>query len=214
MALWQYRRYNQPNKWIEPAVIVVAVLALLSLITTGSRGGEINHPELVDQAVLDAAAGASGGGIVAAVEALTIGSQYVWPAFEAAHFLGMALLFGVLVFIAARMFGLAKSVSFAGLHRILPLAVFGFMINVITGMLLFVSNSGRYVAMTDTFYPKMGLILLGGLAVLYYTVFDRPWALKPNDEPPALSKGIAAATVLMWTFVLIYGRWLPYGAGG
>ena len=39
-----------------------------------------------------------------------------------------------------------------------------------------------------TFYPKMALIVIGGLAVLYYTVFDRPWALKPDEEPPAFSK--------------------------
>lgn len=214
IALWQYRRFLQPDKWIEPGVLVAGVLALFALVNAGSRGGDINHPELVTQQALDAAAGAQDTGMAAAIEGWAIGSPYVWPTMEAIHFMGMAVLFGVLVLIAARMFGVARNVSFATLHRLLPLAVFGFMINVITGMLFFIANSGRYSAMTDTFYPKMALIVIGGIAVLYFTIFDRPWALKPGDEAPVLSKAIAAITVVLWTGVLVYGRWLPYGAGG
>jgi len=214
IALWQYRRYSAPHKLLEPGVLVVSLLALLTLVRTGGRGGDINHPEIVTQEAMDAAVGASDTGLAASIENWVIGSPYVWPTMEAVHFMGMAVLFGVLVLIVARMFGLARTASFSSLHRLLPLAVFGFMTNVVTGMIFFVANSGRYVAMTDTFFPKMALIFIGGLAVLYYTIFDRPWALKPNDEAPALSKGIAALTILMWTGVVIYGRWLPYGAGG
>ena len=214
LALWQYRRFSQPKAWIEPAVLIGGLISLIALVSTGSRGGDINHPELVNQQTLDAAASAQEVGLAISIESWTIGSPYVWPAMEAVHFMGMGVLFGVLVLIAVRMFGLARTVSYKTLHRLLPLAVFGFMINVITGMVFFVSNSGRYTAMTDTFYPKMALIVIGGIAVLYYTIFDRPWALKPGDEAPTSSKVVAVLTVLIWTGVLVYGRWLPYGAGG
>jgi hypothetical protein len=70
--------------------------------------------------------------------------------------------------------------------------------------------------MTNSFFPKMALIVIGGTAVLYFTIFDRPWALKPGDDAPITAKLVAAATVLMWGGVIIYGRLLPYleGAGG
>ena len=214
IALWQYRRFSAPNKLLEPGVLVFGVLSILALIRVGTRGGDINHPEIAHADALAAASNAPEFGLAASIENFTIGSQFIWPIMEAIHFMGMAVLFGPLVLIAMRMFGLARNLSFASLHRLLPMAVFGFMVNVITGMMFFVSNSGRYVAMTDTFYPKMALIVIGGCAVLYYTIFDRPWALKPEEEAPMLSKGVAAATVIMWTAVLVYGRWLPYGAGG
>jgi hypothetical protein len=214
LALWQYRRFKKPHRWIEPAVLVVAVLALAALVRTGNRGGDINHPELVDAPAVAAAEGAWEGGLGPTIEDWVYEYPGTWPAMEAAHFMGMAVLFGVLILIAARMFGLARNAAYASFHRLLPLAVFGFMINVTTGMLFFISNSGRYTAMTNTFYPKMTLIVIGGLAVLYFTIYDRPWALKPGDDAPLLSKAVAAAMVLLWTGVLIYGRWLPYGAGG
>jgi hypothetical protein len=116
--------------------------------------------------------------------------------------------------VAIRVFGIGKSVPFPALHRLLPLGVFGFMINVITGMLFFVADSGRYTAMTNSFYPKMGLIVIGGTALLYFTMFERPWELKRDDVAPMTAKLVAAATVLMWSGVIVYGRLLPYLAGG
>lgn len=214
VALWQYRRFSKPNRWVEPAVLVFALVSLAALVRAGSRGGDINHQELVDPQTLAAAAGAWTNGLGPTIEGLVYELPGTWPAMEAAHFMGMAILFGVLVLIAARMFGFARNVAYASFHRLLPLAVFGFMINVITGMLFFVTNSGRYTAMTNTFYPKMTLIVIGGLGVLYFTIYDRPWALKPGDEASVLSKAVAATTVLLWAGVLVYGRWLPYGAGG
>ena len=213
IALWQYRRFSKPHKWVEPAVLVVALLALAALVRTGNRGGDINHPELVNEQTLAAADGAWENGLGASIETWVYELPGTWPAMESAHFTGMAILFGVLVLIAARMFGFARNVAYASFHRLLPLAVFGFMINVITGMLFFVTDSARYATMTNTFYPKMALIVIGGICVLYFTIYDRPWALKPGDEAPVLSKAVAAATVLLWTGVLIYGRWMPYGAG-
>jgi len=60
------------------------------------------------------------------------------------------------------------------------------------------------------------LIVIGGIAVLYFTIFEKPWELKPGDNAPLTAKVMAIATVLMWSGVIIYGRLLPYleGEGG
>jgi hypothetical protein len=128
--------------------------------------------------------------------------------------MGMAVLFGVLLLLTVRIFGIGRAVPFAAFHRLLPLGVLGFSINVVTGMLFFIADSGRYTAMTNSFFPKMALIAIGGTAVLYFTIFDRPWKLKPGADAGVSSKVVAAATVLMWSGVIIYGRLLPYLEGG
>ncbi|MDX1562094.1 MAG: hypothetical protein R3305_04170, partial [Gammaproteobacteria bacterium] len=214
LALWQYRRFSKPHAWVEPAVLIGGLLSLAALVRTGSRGGDINHPELVNTQTIADAAGASDTGLAASINEWVLEYAGIWPTMEAAHFMGMAVMFGVVILVVVRMFGLAQNVSYATFHRLLPLATLAFMINVITGMLFFVADSGRYTAMTNSFYPKMALIVIGGIAILYFTIFDKPWSLKPGDDAPALSKVIAGATVAIWTTVLIYGRLLPYLEGG
>lgn len=211
-AIWQYRRFGQPRAWVVPAVLVVGILSLLLMVDTGHLGGDINHPEI--RTGEGDVAGAAESGRTATIGAVPISRAWIWPALEAAHFMGMAVLFGVLLLVALRMFGIGKSVPFSAFHRLLPLGTFGFVLNVITGMLFFVADSGRYTAMTNSFFPKMALIVIGGVAVLYFTMFSKPWELKPGDKAPLTAKAVALVTVVLWTGVIIYGRLLPYLEGG
>ena len=56
----------------------------------------------------------------------------------------------------------------------------------------------------------MALIVAGGVAVVYFTIVDRPWELGAGDDAPRTAKAVAAATVLIWLAVIAYGRLLPY----
>jgi hypothetical protein len=211
-ALWQDRRFSRLSPRTVLAVMAFGIVALGLMVVTGNLGGHINHAEI--RAGEELAAGS--GGPIAAIANGILDSAWAWPSLEAAHFLGMAVLFGVVLLIVVRVLGLAKNVPFTAVHRLLPLGVFGFMINVMTGMLFFVADHERYITMTNSFFPKMGLIVIGGIAVLYFTIVDKPWELKPGDDAPIAAKFVALATVLAWSGVLIYGRLLPYleGAGG
>jgi len=123
---------------------------------------------------------------------------------------------GAVLLIDLRMLGFMKQVSVAAIDRLLPWGVLGFGLNLVTGMLFFVADYTRYATMTNSFFPKMALIVIGGIAVLYFTIFEKPWELKPGDNAPLTAKVMAIATVLMWSGVIIYGRLLPYleGEGG
>ena len=214
LALWQYRRLGRPSGWVVPGVIVLGIITLAAMVRTGSLGGAINHPEVHEGDAF--AAGAAATGIAARIGSWIIDSPVVWPTLEALHFTGMALLFGVVLLIAIRVLGIVSNISFAAMHRLLPLGVFGLVINVVTGMLFFVADYSRYVTMTNSFFPKMALIVIGGVAVLYFTIFEKPWALKPGEDAPLTAKVMAVATLIMWTGVITYGRLLPYleGEGG
>ena len=85
-----------------------------------------------------------------------ISGAWAWPAMEAAHFMGMAVLFGVVLIVTLRTLGVARMIPFTAVHRLLPLGVLGFLINVVTGMLFFIADSGRYTAIAWTRWVLCG----------------------------------------------------------
>jgi hypothetical protein len=211
-ALWQYRRFGRLYGWTLPGVLVLGLLSFATMFRTGRLGGYVNHPEIVTAQVVEAGAESWTTDLGARI----VDSALLWPMLEALHFMGMSVLFGVVLLVVVRVFGIVRNVPFNAFHRLLPLGVLGLVLNIVTGMLFFVADWGRYITMTNSFFPKMALIVIGGIAVLYFTMFDKPWSLKPGESAPLTSKLVAAVTLLAWAGVITYGRLLPYleGAGG
>jgi hypothetical protein len=209
-ALWQARRFPQPPRWPVYTSVALSALAFLIMLNVGVLGGEINHPEIRTGAVM----GAEGMGRTAAVEIFIRDFAWSWPALEAAHFMGMAVLFGVVLLTCVRVLGLARNVAFPAMHRLLPLGALGVFINVVTGMAFFIADSSRYVAM-DAFPIKITALMIGGVAMLYFTIFDDVWKLKAGEDASMASKVMAVITVASWVGVIAFGRLLPYfGEGG
>ena len=210
LALWQERRFSRTPEWNLIAVLGGAIISLIQMTRTGNIGGHINHPELGAIEI----ATVQGEGLTAAVENAITGVIWAWPAMEAAHFIGMALIFGVVLLVSLRAFGVAKNLPYGALHRLLPLGALGLLVNIVTGFFFFIADSGRYVAM-DGFPPKMIFLMIGGVAIIYFTIFDDVWALKAGDDASILTKVMATVTIASWAGVLIFGRLLPYyGDGG
>jgi hypothetical protein len=186
---------------------VFAVVTLAIMAETGHRGGQINHPEIrVATEVLptDPAAGIS-----TAVEALI--SNMTWfISWQVVHFFGYCLIFGSVLAVALRVLGFWKSVSFAAVHRLLLLGFLGVLMNVFSGMLMMLADSYRYVVNDYTFAPKLAFITIGAVAVLYFSVSDRVWALKPGEDAPATAKWVAGVVLVAWTGVIVCGRMLNY----
>jgi hypothetical protein len=176
------------------------------MVWTARLGGDINHPEIRAAAPAERA----GQGLSAAVAGWVGGRAWAFPAMETVHFLGMALLFGAVLLTAVRVLGGARTVPYPAFHRLLPLGVFGFVLNVVTGVGFFLVDTSRYSAATYGFFPKMALIVVGGVAALYFTMFERLWELGPGDDAPLSAKAVAVVTVFVWAGVIAYGRLLPY----
>ena len=209
-TLWRDRRRPVLDGWSPLAVFCSGTLALGLMLRTARLGGDINHPE-IRVGVLSAEG--EGKGLSAALLDAVVNNAWAWPAMETVHFLGMALLFGPVLLAALRVLGVVRTVPYSAFHRLLPLGMFGFVLNVVTGVLFFVADSGRYSAMTYGFFPKMALIVVGGVAAMYFTTFERLWELGAGDDAPAPAKAMAVATVLIWSGVIAYGRLLPYFEG-
>jgi hypothetical protein len=210
LALWQARRNATPPKWSNWVVLIFAVLSVACMTKAGSLGGDINHPEI--QVGEQMAVAAADLGRTAGIQSTINETPWLWPAMEAAHFLGMAILFGVVLVVSLRVLGYAKKMPLAALHRLLPLGVLGLLVNIVTGMVFFIGDSGRYVAI-EAFFWKIALIVIGGASLMFFTMFDRPWSLRADDNAAPIAKVMAAATILLWAGVLLAGRLLPYLEG-
>ena len=133
-----------------------------------------------------------------------------WPACETIHFVGLSLLFGVVLLVDLRMLGFMKNIPFSTLHRLLPWGILGFGLNVATGFLFFIGAPPTFYVTNPTFYWKLALILVAGANALYFTVFDQPWSLGAGDEPPMAARVAAASAIVLWTGVIFCGQMLPF----
>jgi hypothetical protein len=81
------------------------------------------------------------------------------------------------------------------------------VINVITGMIFFAAAPQLYVG-HNGFRIKIVGIILTTAPIVYFTMFDGPWKLGANDNPPLTMKIAAIAMFLLTGVVMFYGRFL------
>jgi hypothetical protein len=138
--------------------------------------------------------------------------HWMWPLCETVHFLGMAMLVGIVGMLDLRMLGVARGLPIAPMQRLIPWAVVGFVLNLATGF-IFVSAAPSNYAASIAFRLKVLFILLAGLNVLLFYVTGlarRVDTLGPGDDAPAAAKAIAAISLFLWVGVMFWGRMLPF----
>ncbi len=207
LELWRYRYFGRFSAASLALVLAFAVITLAIMAETGHRGGQINHPEI--RVATEALPTDPTSGISMAIESL-ISSMIWFVPWQIVHFFGYCLIFGTAFAVLLRVLGLWKSVSFAAVHRLLLLGFLGVLMNVFSGMLMMLADSYRYVVGDTAFAPKMALIPIGAIAVLYFSVSDRLWNLKPGEDAPAAAKWMAVVVLLVWAGVIACGRLLNY----
>jgi hypothetical protein len=212
LALWQSRRLTRPGRTTLAGVLLFSVITVALMGRAATIGGEIRHPEILldPETAADVTAPVAPGWLSAeSIGSFVTGQVWVWPASEALHFIGLWLLFGVVVLINLRMLGMLKGMPFAAVHRLLPWAVLGLGINIFTGMAFVIAAPSQYME-NVAFFWKIGLLLLAGANVLYLTVFDGPWVIREGQDPPLLDKAMAATALAAWVGVMYFGRMLPF----
>jgi hypothetical protein len=138
-------------------------------------------------------------------------STWAFPALQSLHFIGMTLLIGVVGVIDLRVLGVARGLPLHPLHRFLPLAFFGFGLNLLTGIFFFCHDPYVY-AFNPSFRLKMLLILLAGLNALWFRlgVFLDVDKWGSGIEASRLAKVISALSLLIWVGVITAGRFIAF----
>lgn len=208
-GLWQARKPSGRARWNAPVVLILSAVSLGLMASAANIGGEITHPEIMS-------AGEAPTGTLAPdvfkttyIARFQFTRPWAWPMLEVLHFIGLCLLFGIVLVGNLRILGLMRNARFADIHRLLPWGVWGFVINSVTGMLFFIGQAFQYIA-NPAFHLKVVFMLLAAANVLYLTLFDEVWALGPGDNAPLSAKVVAVSQVFLWIGVMYFGRMLPY----
>jgi hypothetical protein len=139
-------------------------------------------------------------------------SQYVWSLFEVAHVESMCLFAGLIVMMDLRLLGIGNmSTPFSQLQkRLFPWQMLGMMLSATTGLVLVFGDPMRFYA-NIFFWLKMLMMVIAGvnaMAFHYITYFNvDTWDSK---VPPFGAKLAGALGVVLWAFVIVAGRLIPY----
>ena len=136
-----------------------------------------------------------------------------YPLIETTHVLTLCLFLGLIALWDLRLAGLGLRgvpVSQVG-ERLLPWALFGFVVMSISGALLFYSGPVKAAA-NPFFQVKMAMIALTGVNALgfHLTIFRRV-AIWDNDAtPPPMVRLAGVVSIVLWCGVVICGRMQAY----
>jgi len=202
-GLWEFRGNARPSTWNVYGILLFSLLTVALMTVTATMGGEIRHEEIRSAQDVSEAEGT-----VSAIGAYVLNHGWVWPTSETLHFMGLCLLLGSVLTVDLRMLGIMKSVPLVDLRGLIPWALAGFSINLVTGMVFFIATPTQYTT-NVAFYWKIVFMLLAGINVLYLT-FDESWALPEGVDAPLTAKVVAGAGIFLWLGVIFFGRMLPF----
>ena len=137
-GLWQARKPSVPRGWNTPAVLLLSMVTVGLMASAANIGGAISHPEIMAAGETPSAPLAFAVLKSASISKFQFRRPWAWPMLETLHFIGLCLLFGVVLAGNLRILGFMKNAPFVDVHRLLPWGVWGFVINSVTGMMFFI----------------------------------------------------------------------------
>ena len=132
-------------------------------------------------------------------------SIWAYPTILTLHTFGLAIVVGANTVLDFRLLGFGRRIPVAALHSLFPVMWWAFLLNFVTGVLLFMSDA-THKSTQGVFYVKLGLI---GLALL--TVKGVRTAL--NDaaaQTTGRARNLAILSLALWTGAIIAGRLMAY----
>jgi len=216
-GLWETHRDSRQSNSNIAAILVFSILTLIMVIRTGNTGGDIRHSEIREDTNVTTVSEGTFGSIVSVFEpnAVKFGSWMAYSKWCTAflmdlHFIGLALLIAAVGILDLRIMGFAKRIPLADLHGIVPWALVGLGINIVTGVATYMGSPEIY-NFDIPFWLKMSslMLLAVNVAVFYLTgTFDHVERVQAGDDAPLSAKLIAASSLLLWVAVIVFGRYI------
>jgi len=141
--------------------------------------------------------------------------SWLLPVCESVHFIGMALLVGIVGVFDLRLLGMAKQLPVAPLQRLMPWALLGFVLSLASGVAFIAGNPGQYLGppISLSFLAKMFFLLLAGVNVLLFyasglkRIVD---GVEAGGDAPFGAKASAVVSLALWVGVMYWGRVLQF----
>lgn len=139
-------------------------------------------------------------------------SQWLFPSLETVHVLALAVVVGSIAMVDLRLLGFSSpGVGVIRLSRdTLPFTWGAFVVAVLSGLGMFVSNATGYLQMWPMVI-KLGLIALAGLNMLLFHRFVynsvESW---DKGQAPTAAKIAGGLSLVFWFAVVTLGRWIAF----
>lgn len=121
-----------------------------------------------------------------------------------AHSIGMAMALGVVIVATLRALNILQSIPLQAHATLYPTAWTGFIINLISGLALYISHATEY-SYQVVFMLKLALIVAGGF--LFKAMID---SAKEFGDDAGKTKLMAALSLTSWLLAIITGRLMAY----
>lgn len=145
--------------------------------------------------------------------ALWVGeSLWGYPIMLSLHVVGLAVVVGIFVMRDLRMLGWIRGIEYRSLNALGKLAWTGFLINAVSGAVLFSSQASIFIQSTP-FLLKIASIFLAAIcaAVIQSRLRLMAQALDDGAFPPMTStRALAAASLCLWIGAIVAGRLIAY----
>lgn len=140
-------------------------------------------------------------------------SAWAFPALETVHVIAIALVVGTIVVVDLRLLGLASTsrqvTQLCG--ETLPMTWAAFVLAVIAGALMFISQAPAYFA-NYAFRAKFILMALAGINMLIFEFLTYRGVNRwDRGSPIPLAVRLAGAvSIACWVGVVFFGRWIGF----
>lgn len=134
-----------------------------------------------------------------------------WALALTVHAFGNAVVVGLVLIMAMRLFGLFRTIPYTALPKLFPFVWVAIVFQVASGFTLWMSKPARYVK-DYVFDIKFSLVVIGVVLLVYFQRTITQQSPQWQADGKVTSRGIqlAAAAALCWAFVIIMGRLTAY----
>lgn len=139
-------------------------------------------------------------------------SLWGYPIALSLHAIGMALLVGVVAILDLRVLGLFRQVPFPGLNKWFPVVLAGFLVNLISGTMLYVSDPISLLK-NIAFIVKIILVFVGLVLLLVMRATPAFKNIANMDESAiggVPAKTVAIVSLIVWVSAVTAGRLTGY----
>lgn len=137
-------------------------------------------------------------------------SMLGFPTLIALHSVGMAVVVGLSLIVTLRLYGLLEGVDCGLLPRLLTVAIWGFTLNFLTGILLFITRGSEYIV-SLIFLTKMLLVIVSAALLFVLRQHLKLAGTASNavtgDQFSRVMSLVATAT---WFGAVVAGRLIAY----
>ena len=137
-------------------------------------------------------------------------SMLGFPTLIALHSIGMAVAVGLSLMVTLRLHQIFVGIKLQLIPRLLDIAVLGFVLNLITGLALFVSRGPEYI-LSVVFLIKMLLVIISAMILFWLRQHLKPRSVTAEiSVADGVTRTMSVVSTVTWFGAVVTGRLIAY----